>query len=118
MFKTSKSLGLAALFLFASAVLHVAAPVVGGFTTEALLLIPFGLVFGLAALGLLRGMRWLAWLTFLATLAGGIVALGYAMSVTSVPDWWYLAIVAADWLTAAMLLVHLWWPKQDQPAEA
>lgn len=117
MFKTSKSLGLAALFLFLSAALHVAAPAVGGFTSEAMLLVPLGTFWGLVGLGLLRGMRWLAWLTFLGTLAGGIVALGYALSVTSVPDWWCFAIMAADWLTAAMLLVHLWWPKQEQTAK-
>ena len=117
MFMTSKSLGLAALFVFASAALHVFAPVVGGLTSEALSLVPAGIVLVPVALGLLRGMRWLAWIGFFVMLGSGIVALGLAVAVTWVPGWWYAAIMAADWLAAAMLLVHLWWPKLGEAAE-
>lgn len=118
MFNTSKSLGFAALFIFVSAALHILAPVAGGLTSEALSLVPAGIVLALLALGLLRGMRWLAWLAFFVMLGAGIVALGYAAAVTWVPTWWYVAIVAADWLAAAMLLAHLWWPKPPEVAES
>ena len=76
MVKTSKSLGFAALFIFASAAMHVFAPVVGGLTSEALSLVPAGIVQVPVALGLLRGMRWLAWIGFFVMLGAGIVALG------------------------------------------
>ncbi len=118
MIEKANTLRLAAVFVFLSAALHIGAPVVGGFTSQALMLIPYGILFALIGLGLLRGMRWLAWITFFGTLIGGIAALNGMMGLSAVPGWWYALIMTTDWLAAAILLIHLWRPKKGHPAAA
>lgn len=108
MFNQSRVLGLAILLLYASAALHVLAPLVGGLSSEALVLVPIGALYFAVCIGLGRGWRWLAWLTYFAMLIGGIGALSYALSPTLVPDWWYHMIAIADFLCALMLFLHLW----------
>ena len=115
MVKQRGVLGLAIWFLLGSALLHILAPLVGGLSFEALGLLFFGIVYALASIGLNRGWRWLAWLTFLVMLFGGIAALGFASGPSLVPAWWYTLIVIADWCCAAMLFGYLW---KSRPAEA
>lgn len=101
---------LGALFIAVSAALHVFAFLVGGFSTDALRLIPVGLVYAVIAYGLTRGWRWLAYVAFIAMMIGGTVALGSLWTPSPVPQWWTIAIIAADWLAALALFVSLWRP--------
>ena len=111
MFKHSMSLGLATLFVWVSAVLHIATPSVGGFGPQALTLVGIGVLFAVIALLLPGNRRWLAWLTFFITLFGGTAALSSALSPAIVPALWYWFILAANWLSALMLFGYLWNPK-------
>lgn len=99
---------LAAVFVLISAALHFFAFTVGGLSTAALVLIPFGVVYLLIAAGLNRGKRWLAWLSFFVMGIGGSIALGLSYGNGPVPDWWYLAITLTDWAAALWLFVALW----------
>lgn len=111
MFKHSIPLGLAALFLWLSAILHLATSAVGGFASEALTLIGTGVILALIAFFLPSNRRWLAWLTFFITLFGGIAALSSAMAPGTLPALWHWLILAANWLSALMLFGYLWSPK-------
>lgn len=97
-------------FILISAALHIFAFVVGGFAPEALVLIPIGLVYVVLAYGLSRGWRWLAYIAFLLMMIGGTFALAQLWTPSPVPQWWTLAIIAADWLAALALFVALWRP--------
>ncbi|WP_299860775.1 hypothetical protein [uncultured Hoeflea sp.] len=115
MFATSRPLGLAALFIFASAALHVLAPLVGGFSGLPLMLVAVGILYAAIGYLLLGNRRWLAWLTFLLMLAGGIVSLVSTTGAGAVPGWWWTLIMIADWAAAAMLFAYLWLPKPAAP---
>lgn len=95
-------------FLLISALLHIFAFVAGGFSVDALSLIPVGILFVGLAMGLARGWRWLAHLVFLGLIIGGIIAITYVWSNSTVPSWWYTAIIVTDWLAAAALFGALW----------
>lgn len=95
-------------FLLISAALHLLAFIVGGFSSDALTLFPFGILFIGLAMGLARGWRWLAHLVFLGLIIGGIIAITFVWSPSTVPSWWYTAIIIADWLAAAALFAALW----------
>ena len=111
MFKHSMTLGLATLFLWVSAVLHMATPAMGGFGSQALTLVGIGVLFAVIALLLPGNRRWLAWLTFFMTLFGGIAALSSAIAPDTLPALWHWLILAANWLSALMLFGYLWNPK-------
>lgn len=100
---------LAAIFVLISAVLHVIAAILSGFAWEGLKLLPFAAIYGLLGLGLMQGRRWVAWLTFLMMLVFSFFALMMSLEdFPEVPPQVSAMIVAADWLTAACLLVVLW----------
>ena len=100
----------AVLFVLISAILHIAAVAVGGLSQEALSLLPFGVLYLLFALGLARGMRWLAYVVFLVVGIGGSVALASMLAPVAIPAWWRAAIMVADWIAVLALLVALWCP--------
>ena len=114
--ETNKPFASARFFLLISAVLHLFAFVLGGFTSDALMLIPFGILYILCAAGLARGWRWLAYITFFLVSIFGIVAFAQIWGDSAVPRWWYMAIVAADWVCAAALFAGLW--SKPAPASA
>ncbi|MEL6688814.1 MAG: hypothetical protein AAFP28_00730 [Pseudomonadota bacterium] len=97
-----------ALFVGISAVLHLIAPVFGGFGTDALTLFVVGIVYMAIAYGLLQGYRWLAYLTFLLMMAGSVVAITGIWGLGPVPGWIYAGIVIADWLAVLALFAALW----------
>lgn len=99
-----------AFFVLISAVLHLLAPLVGGFHPDALILIPIGALYLAVTYGLLRGWRWLAYLSFFGLAIGGIAALNMIWSASPVPFWWYGLIAAADGLGVIGLFVALWKP--------
>ncbi len=95
-------------FLLLSAALHIVAPLISGFVVEALVLALVGVVYGICAFGLSRGMRWLAHVMYLVLFLGGIFALGNIWSVGPVPGWIYLGIVIANALAVLALFGALW----------
>lgn len=99
-----------AALIAVSAALHVFAFLVGGFSADALRLIPVGLIYALLAYGLTRGWRWLAYVAFIAMMVGGTLALGSLWTPSPVPQAWTIAIIGADWLAALALFVSLWRP--------
>ncbi len=97
-----------AFFILVSALLNIFAFVAGGFTSDALMLLPVGFFYIAVGYGLLRGWRWLAYVTFFLVMIGGILALAAIWSASAVPGWWYALIVVSDWLSAAALFPALW----------
>ncbi|WP_420860539.1 hypothetical protein [Algirhabdus cladophorae] len=97
----------AGVLMLINAGLHILAPLVSGFGSDALMLIPVGVLYGLFGWGLMRGWRWLAYIVFLICLIGGVYAYMIA-SATSVPAWWMGLIVAADVLVIVTLFLLLW----------
>jgi disulfide bond formation protein DsbB len=100
--------GSGAFFILISAVLHLIACVFSGFSTEALILIPVGLIYLAISAGLTRGMRWLAYIAFFIMAIGGIYLLAGLWSASTIPLWIRLGIIASDWIAAAALFVALW----------
>ena len=111
MFKASKALGFAALTIWVAAILHLATPMVAGFSKETFWLVPIALVIAVLGYLLIPNRRFFAWLTFFAMLAGGIAAIGLSAGVGTIPAWWWRLILAADWFAAALLFIYLWNPK-------
>lgn len=98
-----------AMFLWLSAVLTAIGPVFGSPTSY----IAVALVLVILAMGLFRGKRWVAYITFLMVgFLGGIV-LGWIWSISGPPAWWAITTTAFCWLTASVLLVALWHPKPE-----
>lgn len=111
MLEYSKALTLAVIFMLLAGALYLLAPVLSGFTSEGLSLIPFGIIF--LALGYLlnRKYRWLAWITFFVALSGGIIAIDAALGMPDIPGWLYGLIALVDWIAALMLFGFLWHAK-------
>jgi len=101
---------LGAALIAVSAALHVFAFLFGGFSADALRLIPVGFVYALLAYGLTRGWRWLAYVGFIAMMVGGTLALGSLWTPSPVPQGWTIAIIGVDWLAALALFAALWRP--------
>lgn len=101
-------------FVALSAGLHVLALIVGGFSTEALRLSIFGIVYAGFAYGLLLGWRWLAYVVFIVLLVGTSVAVSNIWAFGEVPGWLYAAIAVANLLAIAALFGALWKTPQVQ----
>ena len=108
MFENSKSLGIAALFVIVSGVLHLPAPVILGVSPYALGLMVIGLIYIGIGWALPANRRWLAWITFFVVMFGGIVAMASAMGSLGVTAMWWALIFIVDWLAALMLFIYLW----------
>ena len=111
MFKASTSLGLAALMVWVTAILHMATPVVADFSKETFWLVPTALIFAVFGYLMLPNRRWMAWLTFFFMLGGAITAIGFSVGGGTIPDWWWKLILSADVAAAALLFIYLWNPK-------
>ncbi|WP_010142168.1 hypothetical protein [Oceanicola sp. S124] len=97
---------LAAACFYVSALMHLAVAVLGEGPLTALLIA--ALFWAALATALLRRIRVLGWLAFLAGLGGGLVALGYGIPVLGLGAMIHLVIALACWLGALCLGVHLW----------
>ncbi len=106
--QASSGYRLAALLLGVSALLHLAAPIFGGFSGTGLMLLPIFILYAAMAYGLSIGWRWLAWITFFVTAIGGMVAMSYLWSFDPVPTWVFAGILAADWACMVVLFGVLW----------
>lgn len=104
---TDRNLSLAGLFLLISAAAHVIAPVLSGFSGFSLFLAGVGVTYALIALGLRRGMRWLACLTFFIMLIGINVSWA-GLGATTAPDWLLWIFILADLAVAVFLFRYIW----------
>lgn len=108
---SKSSTRIAALALCVSALLHVIAPIFGGFSGPALTLMAVGPVYALFAFGLLRELRWLAYLVFVIVLVGAVTAFIFSYTPGAVPSWLYTSIAVVDLLVLVGLFITLWQPK-------
>lgn len=106
----------AALFLTISALLHLAAPIIGGFSGQGPMLAVIGLIYLGFVVGLAMGMRWLAYIVFLAVFIGLSGAVGNLNGSGAIPGWLFMGITLANVLTLAALFVGLWRPAPQAQA--
>lgn len=99
-----------------SALLHIVAPVAGGFEASTFGMVPVGLFYLALAYGLSRGWRGLAYLTFLIMGFGIAAAISGAYSTSPIPSWLFGAIGVADAVAMVLLFVALW--RDPSPKEA
>jgi len=101
---------LAAILLALSAVLHLIAAPLSGWTSIGLILVPVGLLYALMANGLMRERRWLAYVVLPLMLGGAIICYASLGSVVTaaLPDALLIAIAVADIGCALALFVVLW----------
>jgi len=99
---------IAGFFLLLSAALHVVGTVLSGFAPEGMFLLGPAVLYVLLALGLLRGMRWLNWITLVVMLVGSAGAISTYFAPGAVPPWVFLAILAADLAAALALFGAIW----------
>lgn len=88
--------------------LRVTAFALSGFSHEGPGLAPVGLVFIAMGFGLLRGWRWLAYLTYLVVGIGVSFVIRGFFWTPVVPGYWLALIIAVDIAVVLSLLVHLW----------
>ncbi len=100
----------AAYALGLSALLHLFAGPFSGWADVGLLLIPIGLIYLLAAAGLKRGWRWLAYLVFVCMLVGTLICYAAFGSEIAkpIPSALIVGIVVTDLACAAVLFGILW----------
>jgi len=103
----------AILFFAISALLHVAASIISGFSSAGLQLLAAVPVLLIMIWGLSREWRWFAYLCFLVAAILGIIAMSFVWSENAVQSWVYLGIMIADWLAAAALFLALWRSRPD-----
>ena len=108
MTQTKGAMRWAANFVALSAALHVIALLVSSFSSEALRLLPFGIVYAGFAYGLLQGWRWLAYIVFIVLLIGSSLAIGNVWAFGDVPGWIYIGIAAANLASVVALFATLW----------
>lgn len=108
MTRAKGSLRWSANFVALSAGLHILALIVGGFSAEALRLLPFGIVYAGFAYGLLQGWRWLAYIVFVILLIGTSLSVSQIWAFGDVPGWLYSGIAVANLLSIVALFGALW----------
>lgn len=97
-----------ALFVGVSGVLHFVAPLVTGFASETLFLIPAGVLYLAISYALLRGSRLMAYIAFLLMMIGSCIAIASIWTPPAAFGWVMAGIAVADWLAAIALFVALW----------
>jgi hypothetical protein len=97
-----------AYFTALSAGLHLLALPVSRFSADALILLPFALVYAGFAYGLFRGWRWVAYVVFIVLLVGISLAIARIWANGDVPRWIYMGIAGANILSVTTLFVALW----------
>ena len=99
---------------FLSAALHVVGLALGGWATDALGLMVGTLVWLALGAGLRRGLRAVAYVTFLFAIFGAIYSLSAAMGsvLPSLKTLWW-GIAAVDTLVLICLFGVLWAPRED-----
>ena len=108
MTQTSTAMRWGAYFTALSAGLHLLALPLSRFSADALILLPFALVYAGFAYGLFRGWRWLAYVVFIVLLVGISLAIARIWANGDVPRWIYMGIAGANILSVTTLFVALW----------
>jgi len=108
MTKSQGAMRWGANFVALSAGLHFLALFVSGFSTQAVQLLPFAIVYAGFAYGLLQGWRWLAYIVFITLLIGTSLAIVGIWALGAVPGWIYASIAVANLISVAALFVALW----------
>jgi hypothetical protein len=108
MTQTSTAMRWGAYFTALSAGIHLLALPVSRFSADALILLPFALVYAGFAYGLFRGWRWLAYVVFIVLLVGISLAIARIWANGDVPRWIYMGIAGANILSVTTLFVALW----------
>ncbi len=108
MTQTSTAMRWGANFTALSAGFHLLAFPVSGFSADALILLPFALVYAGFAYGLFRGWRWLAYVVFIVLLVGISLAIAGIWANGVVPGWIYMGIAGANMLSVTALFIALW----------
>ena len=98
---------IAGLLMLLNAALHIVGYPVSGFSADAIKFVIVGVVYGLVGLGLMRGMRWLAFLMFVLALIGGNIAF-MSMGSPPLPSWLSGSIALNDLVVAIVLFGVLW----------
>jgi hypothetical protein len=99
-----------AFFALLSAALHILVIMVGGAAPEAITLVAVGLVYLAIGYGLLRGMRWLAFIAFFVFFIGAIFVMANIWTLSAVPSWWFALATAINILAVVGLFAALWRP--------
>jgi len=116
MTRTERKYHAAAILLFLSAALHVPVQFLAFGAVWFHTIIAVGAL-TLLGFGLMRGLRWVAYVAFLAVLAGAVSSLGAAVASTGwVATFWW-GILALDLLVGAVLFGILW-SNKPAPADA
>ena len=108
MFDAQGPYRIGALFIGLSGLMHLAAPLLGGFAGQAITLAGVGAIYLLIAAGLLRGWRWLAYLAFLVMLVALSAAIPGIFGQGPVPGWLFGGILVANLLAVLGLFAALW----------
>ena len=103
---------IASLFLAASAALHLWGLALVGVTPTGILFLIAALVYVGFYAGLRRGMRAVAWASFLCLLVGFCAAVAVGAGATGAPGYIGWAIAAADLGAILSLVVVLWAPAE------
>lgn len=98
----------AANFAGLSAVLHVLALPISGFSTEAWQILPVGMLYAGFAYCVMKGSRWLSYLAFFGLMIGVSFAISHIWAVSDVPGWLYAGIASANLIAVAALFAGLW----------
>ena len=104
---TSSLLRIAGWLMVLNAAFHLFAFLFGGLNEHTTQFIVVGLVYGLIAFGLLRGINLLACITFVIALLGFNAAY-IGMGFMQIPVWLLGAIALTDIAVAAVLFVFIW----------
>lgn len=94
-----------------NAMLHFFVFLIIGFTPDAMLFVLIGVVYGFLAWGVLRKMRWLAYIVFLIALFG-ISAVINMMGTLSIPSFW-LGLIIITKIVLALILFFILWVKSN-----
>jgi hypothetical protein len=98
---------IAACAMAASAGLHMVATAAAGFAPSTLFMLAIAAFYLLIGFGLLRALRWVAYLTFVCVLIGANGAL-IELGLGRFADVWMVAIAVADAVAAVALFAALW----------
>ena len=103
-------------FVALSGVLHIAAPVLSGFSSFGLGLAGLGVVYLAMAYGLFQNMRWVGYIAFLVMFIGLSAALSNIWSAGPVPGWLFIAIAVANIGAVVTLFIALWRARPEPAA--
>lgn len=97
-----------AMSVAASAVLHIAAFALSGFSGDILWVVPAALILSVLAFALARGQRWAAYAAFLTLLIGTSFAASTIWAFGGLVGWLFAAIAIVNVVGALALFGALW----------